>query len=304
MGRRILQPGVPLPSVPGMDLCGVIDEAGADVPVSAHLRVGERVVGVTRPGGTRGSYAELVTVPWESVAPAPATRSDAQAASFVMNALTAWGSLRALDLHPGQTLAVTGAAGALGGYLVQLAHRQGVRVLASASAADEDLVRGFGADAFVGRAEGVEGFREAAPEGVDDVADAANLHAAMLPALTSGGRMAIYRHWGDDPVFIGIHVLYITVVDQLSNADAIREIVTLAGEGELATRVADVLPMDDAAAAHHRLTPGHLRGRQILTLTTWASHSPTLPSPHAHSVGHLVRERRAGSEPACDTTLQ
>ncbi|WP_170165182.1 zinc-binding dehydrogenase [Luteococcus japonicus] len=251
------------------------------------------------------SYAELVSVPSESVAPAPApaTLSDAQAASFVMNALTAWGSLRALDLHPGQTLAVTGAAGALGGYLVQPAHRQGVRVLASASAADEDLVRGFGADAFVGRAEGVEGFREAAPEGVD-VAGAANLHAAMLPALTSGGRMAIYRHWGDDPVFIGIHVLYTTVVDQLSNADAIREIVTLAGEGELATRVADVLPMDDAAAAHHRLTPGHLRGRQILTLTTWASHSPTLPSPHAHSVGHLVRERRAGSEPACDTTLQ
>ncbi|MDN5562743.1 MAG: zinc-binding dehydrogenase [Luteococcus sp.] len=267
---------MPLPSVPGMDLCGVIDEAGADVPASAHLRVGERVVGVTRPGGTRGSYAELVSVPSESVAPAPVTLSDAQAASFVMNALTAWGSLRALDLHPGQTLAVTGAAGALGGYLVQPAHRQGVRVLASASAADEDLVRGFGADAFVGRAEGVEGFREAAPEGVD-VADAANLHAAMLPALTSGGRMAIYRHWGDDPVFIGIHVLYTTVVDQLSNADAIREIVTLAGEGELATRVADVLPMDDAAAAHHRLTPGHLRGRQILTLTTWHHTAPPCP---------------------------
>ena len=62
-----------------------------------------------------------------------------------MNALTARTALDALALPPGATLLVTGAAGAFGGYAVQLGAAEGLRVIAVASEKDESLVRSFGA---------------------------------------------------------------------------------------------------------------------------------------------------------------
>lgn len=52
-------------------------------------------------------------------------------------------------MRPGQTLAVTGAAGCYGGYVVQLAKADGLRVVADASETDEALVRDLGADVGV-----------------------------------------------------------------------------------------------------------------------------------------------------------
>ena len=254
------------PAVPGMDLCGVIDEVGDDVPEKAGVALGDRIVGVAVPAGLHGSYAEYVTLPWESVAPAPSQLDDAHASSFPMNALTAWGSMRGIHVQPGETLAVTGAAGALGGYLVQLAHRRGIKVIASASAADEQSVRGFGADVFVDRAAGVQGFLDAAPEGVDAVADTAALHTEILPAIKEGGRIAIYLPWKGDATPEGIELWHNIVMKDCKEADAIRELTQLAADGDLAIRVADVMPMDDAAKAHQRLAEGHLRGRLVLSL--------------------------------------
>ena len=68
-----------------------------------------------------------------------------------MNGLTAQLALDVLDLEPGQTLAVTGSAGAFGGYVVQLAKAAGLTVVADASPADQQLVEGLGADVVLPR---------------------------------------------------------------------------------------------------------------------------------------------------------
>src|SRR6201994_3727216 len=105
---------VPAPHVPGMDAAGVVDQLGPGVQTG--LQIGDAVMAIVLPRAQHGGYAELVVVPAESVVRAPAGASHAEAASLLMNALTVRAALDALDLRPGQTLAVTGAAGAGGGH--------------------------------------------------------------------------------------------------------------------------------------------------------------------------------------------
>lgn len=113
-----------------------------------------------------------------------------------MNGLTARLALDLLDLSPGQVIAVTGSAGAFGGYVVQLAKADGLTVIADSSEADEDLVRALGADIIVRRGDDVaERIREHFPHGVDALADGAVMDTLALPALKDDGGVATVRFW-------------------------------------------------------------------------------------------------------------
>ncbi|HZO41308.1 MAG TPA: alcohol dehydrogenase catalytic domain-containing protein, partial [Methylomirabilota bacterium] len=110
---QLAEMGVRPPYVPGMEFAGVVDAVGE----GARWRQGERVMAIVnprRPGG--GAQAELVVVPSASVARVPEGTSLEAAATLPMNGLTVRLALDRLGLKPGQTLAVTGAAGAVGGY--------------------------------------------------------------------------------------------------------------------------------------------------------------------------------------------
>ena len=96
-----------------------------------------------------------------------------------LNALTAVQALDLLALEAGQSLLVTGAAGAVGGYAVQLAVRRGLSVTALAREADEAFVRSLGAGRFVSG--------EVAPRSVDAVLDAAVLGEPALEWVRDGG---------------------------------------------------------------------------------------------------------------------
>lgn len=114
---------IPPPYVPGTDVAGVLDQIGEGL--ATDLRAGERVMAIVVPSGSRGAYSEFVVVPAGSVARAPAGATHAEAATLPMNGLTARLALDVLDLAPGQTLAVSGAAGAVGGYASSWARRPG-----------------------------------------------------------------------------------------------------------------------------------------------------------------------------------
>ena len=142
------------PYVPGMDVAGEIDEVGDDVP--DEFRVGDRVMAIVVPEGAHGGYSESIVLPYRSVAPVPAGADFPAAASLPMNGLTARLALDLLALQPGQVLGVTGAAGAFGGYVVQLAKADGLRVIADAADKDRELVRSLGADVVVQRGDDVK----------------------------------------------------------------------------------------------------------------------------------------------------
>src|SRR5918999_528375 len=131
------------PFVPGWEAAGTVDAVGA----GAGLRTGERVLAIVSPRGPRGgAQAEYVVVPADSVARVAAGMGLVEAATLPMNGLTVRRALDVLALPPGATLAVTGAAGAVGGYAVELGTVDGLRVIADAKLEDEELVRGLGAD--------------------------------------------------------------------------------------------------------------------------------------------------------------
>src|SRR3954453_21111468 len=142
------------PFIPGMDVAGVLDEIGEGVD-RPDLEIGARVMGVVVPSGAHGGYRESLVLPAGSVALSPAGATDVEAATLPMNALTARFSLDLMGLEKGSVVAVTGAAGAYRGYVVQLAKADGLTVVADASGADEELVRGLGADVVVRRGDDV-----------------------------------------------------------------------------------------------------------------------------------------------------
>src|SRR5215469_10378292 len=143
---------IPAPYVPGMDAAGTLDQIGPDT--WTDLEIGDHVMAIVVPSGSHGAYCELLVVPAESVARAPAGATDAEAATLPMNGLTTRLALDLLDLQTGQTLAVTGAAGAVGGYAVQLGKAAGLRIIADAAPDDERLVKELGADVVVPRGPG------------------------------------------------------------------------------------------------------------------------------------------------------
>ncbi|WAP51731.1 NADP-dependent oxidoreductase [Arthrobacter sp. ATA002] len=154
---------IELPAIPGMDAAGIIDEANG----AAEWKIGDEVMAVALPlGARRGAYAEYLIAPADSLAHIPEGSDFAEASTLPMNGLTAVQTLEKLNLQPGQSLAVTGAAGTLGNYLVQLAKHAGLVVVADAAGKDRALVAGLGPDYLVERGDdAAQHVREFSPTG-------------------------------------------------------------------------------------------------------------------------------------------
>ena len=126
----------------GWDVAGVIAEVGPGV---TDFAAGDAVIGMRdRLTLPTGAYAEQIALDAAHIAPAPRGIDLAAAATIPLNGLTAIQALDLLAAPAGSTVLITGAAGAVGGYLVELAVGRGLRVVATASASDEELVRELG----------------------------------------------------------------------------------------------------------------------------------------------------------------
>ena len=251
------------PFVPGMDVAGVLAEIGDGV--QTDLEVGAHVMGIVVPSGAHGGYREDIVLPVGSIARVPAGASDVAASTLPMNGLTARLALDLMALQPGQVLAVTGAAGAFGGYVVQLAKADGLTVVADAAERDEALVRELGADVVVRRGDGVAArIRELYPDGVDGLADGSVQDAAVLPAVRDGGAVTTVRGYRGDGQR-DLRVLPVLVRRYAEEAEALDRLRDQVEKGQLTLRVARTFPAAEAAEAHRQLEAGGVRGRLVLT---------------------------------------
>lgn len=234
----------------GWDVAGTVDATG----VATAWSVGDEVValdpGMVRPVGT---HAEYVVVETDAVAKAPATVDAVHAATLPLNALTAVQALDLLELQEGQSLLVTGAGGAVGGFAVQLAARRGVSVTGLARAGDEELVRSLGAARFTSG--------EVGAGGVDAVLDAAVLGGAALEWVRDGGAYVGVRPGAHPASVRGVRTAAVAVA---ADGARLAELAALVDEGVLTLRVAETYPLDEAAKAHARLEEGGVRGRLVL----------------------------------------
>jgi NADPH:quinone reductase-like Zn-dependent oxidoreductase len=249
------------PFIPGMELAGVVDAAGSDSVWAPGDRV-MAIVNPRRPGG--GAQAELVVVPAGSVARVPEGSSLEEAATLPMNGLTVRRALDLLNLQRGQKLAVTGAAGAVGGYAVELGVADGLQVIAVAGPHDEQLMKRMGAALFIPRSDDVaQRIRQAVPGGVDAVIDAAVIGPPILAAIKDGGALAAVRGFeGESERGITIH--QVRVSDYLQNHEALDRLGQLVAAGKLSLRVAESFPPARAAAAQEKLMAGGVRGRLVI----------------------------------------
>ena len=237
-------PGLALPYVPGWDLAGTVD--------------GERVVGMIpfgRIGGRVGAYAEAAAVDPEWLAPLPDGVDDVTAATLPLNALTARQGLDLIAAPAGATLLVTGATGAVGGFATQLAVRDGLRVVALASTDDEDWVASLGADEVLPR-----GTDLARIGTVDAVFDGIPLGPESTASLRDGGTAVFTRPPRAEPER---GMRFETVFVQ-PDPDMLRALAEDLAAGRLRTRIADVVPLADAARAHALNEAGGLRGKVVL----------------------------------------
>ncbi len=260
--RAAQQQADPPPYVPGMDAAGIVDEVGPGV--TTGVKVGDTVMAMVVPNASHGAYREQIVLNARSVAPIPAGATLVEAATLPMNGLTARLSLDLLELAPGQSLAVTGAAGAYGGYMIQLAKADGLTVIADASDADRDLVKQLGADIVVPRGDDVAArIREHFPDGVDGLADGAVLNALAVPAVRDGGAFTAVRGYKGAPERgIRFTTTFVRSYDgEFEKLDRLRE---QAEAGILTLRVAQTYPAAQAAEAHRRLEAGGTRGRLVL----------------------------------------
>jgi NADPH:quinone reductase len=262
-GHAVRMPDREPPFVPGMDAAGVIDQLGS--ALDGRLALGQRVIALalfTSPRG--GAYAEQVVVPAASVVPAPDGVDLFAASTLLMNAMTARLALDELALPAGSTVAVTGAAGAVGGYAIQLAKADGMTVIADASERDAALVRNLGADHLVERgADVAQRIRAVAPAGVPGLVDGSMQTTEVLAAVADGGTVAQIRGW-EGPAGRGIRVRPVMVSDAMADTARLDALRRLAEDGTLTLRVAEVLPAEQASRAHRLLESGGIRGRLVL----------------------------------------
>jgi len=262
-GRQsALLTGLQPPYIPGMELAGVVDAVGSGI---TDWKPGDRVMAVVVPRRSEGgAMAESVVVPAASVARVPEGTSLEAAATLPMNGLTVRLALDLLALKAGATLAVTGAAGAVGGYAVQLGVADGLHVIAVAAPKDEALLKKLGAETVVPRGDdAAQRIRSIVPAGVDGVIDAAVIGAPILPAVRDGGGLAAVRGF-EGETERGITIHQVRVADYVQNQAALDRLGHLVAQGKLTLRVAETFPPERAAEAHRRLEAGGVRGRLVI----------------------------------------
>jgi len=260
--RAEQQKADPQPYIPGMEVAGIVDEIGSGVP--ERLKIGDAVMAIVVPKGSHGAYREQIVLDARSVARAPAGKTHVEAATLPMNGLTARQSLDLLRLSPGQVIAVTGAAGAYGGYAIQIAKSEGLTVIADASEKDEKLVASLGADIVVRRGDDVASrIRAHFPQGVDGLADGAVLNERVIPAVRDGGTFTSVRGFLGAPQrnIRFTATLVRSYAEEWEKLDRLRQQVEA---GEITLRVADVYPPERTADAHRRLEAGGTRRRLVV----------------------------------------
>jgi NADPH:quinone reductase-like Zn-dependent oxidoreductase len=176
------------PVIPGWDVAGVVERVGPGV---SEFAPGDEVIGYIRQEILHhGAYAELVSAQVETLARKPRTASWPEAAGLPLAGLTAYRAIiQTLDVAPGETVLIHGAAGGVGAVAAQLALARHARVVGAASARHHEFLRSIGVlpvaqgDGIVGRV------RALAPDGVDAVLDCVGKGVLQATAEAGSSRM-------------------------------------------------------------------------------------------------------------------
>jgi NADPH2:quinone reductase len=270
---------MPFPRIiPHQDGAGIIDQVGPGVD---ERRLGERVwVYEAQRGSPLGTAADFVVVPEHRAVQLPAPVSFAEGACLGVPAMTAHRCVFADGPVTGQTLLVTGGAGAVGRYAVQFGKSGGATVIATVSRPEqEQSARDAGADHVVNyRMEPVaERVAElTGGQGVHRVVEVAfgrNL-AATVAVLRPNGVVAAYSSdavpeprlpfWSLLQKDLTVRFVLVYEMSRAAHEAAVAAITTALEHGALRHAIAGRFSLDDIALAHEAVESGRLVGKAIV----------------------------------------
>jgi NADPH:quinone reductase-like Zn-dependent oxidoreductase len=244
------------PSGQGSDLAGIVDEVGPDV---TRFAVGDEVLGFV---DTRSSQAELAVVEVDNLVARPGNVPWDVAGSLSVVGTTAYAAIRAVNLVPGDTVVVSGAAGGVGSLAVQLATIAGATVIGLASERHHGWLSGHGViavtygDGVVERIKGVSAGR------VDSYID-----------TFGGGYVEMAIDLGVAPDRIDTIIdreaaqKYGTKTDANAagaNAEVLAELTGTIAEGRLELPIAKTYPLAEVREAYRELEQRHTLGKIVL----------------------------------------
>jgi NADPH:quinone reductase-like Zn-dependent oxidoreductase len=248
-----------LPLIPGYEIAGVVEKTG---PQMTTLKKGGAVYGYPTFGG---GWAEYVVVKQWEVAAKPRSLTFAEAAAVPMGALTAWQALvKVADLQSGQTVLIHGGSGGVGSFAIQIAKVRGARVIATASTANQDLLKELGAVVAIDYTK--TKFEEVAKE-VDAVLDpvGGGTLARSYGVVKKGG-IVLDLVGRPDPVELEKHGIRGAAISVRPDAKDLTEIATLIDAGKIKPIVTQVLPLSEAIAAERQAETHHTRGKIVLRI--------------------------------------
>jgi NADPH:quinone reductase-like Zn-dependent oxidoreductase len=251
----------PLPLTLGSDISGVVEAVGADVQ---SFKRGDAVYGVTNPCFI-GAYAEYAIASAGMIALKPKTIDDIEAASIPVIAVTAKQALfDQAGLKQGDTVLIHGAAGNVGAYAVQLAHKAGLKVIATGSADDLQEIKNLGADQVIDHRG--SRFEDQVSE-IDAVIDlvGGETQTRSFAVLKKRGKLISGVSQPDQQLAAehGVTAAFFLVA---VTTKELNDISALVDGGSLKTNVGTVLPLSDAIIAHEMLegTRERAKGKIVL----------------------------------------
>src|SRR5436305_10432221 len=258
-GKFAREWGTNLPLIPGYEIAGIVEKTGMKF---TSLKPGDAVYGYPTFGG---GWAEYVVVKEWEVAPKPKSLSFAEAAAVPMGALTAWQSLvDVAGLHEGQTILIHGGSGGVGRFAIQIAKARGAHVIATASTANQDLLKQLGADVAV---DYTKTKSEDVAKDVDAVLDPVGKEtlARSYGVLKKGGIVMCLVALPDRAELQkrGIHG---AAISAHPDAADLTQIARLIDAGKIKPIVTQVLPLSEAIAAQQQAATHHTRGKVVLRI--------------------------------------
>ncbi len=244
------------PSGEGSDLAGVVHAVGAGV---AEFAIGDEVMGWS---WQRSSHAEYVAVPVTQLIRKPEALSWEVAGSLYVVGCTAYAAVRAVDVHAGDTVAVSAAAGGVGTVVVQLLRTRGATVLGIASVDNHEWLAAHGIVPIAYGAGLAERLRTAAPAGIDAFIDLFGPEYVQL-AVDLGIKpdrieTIIAR---EKALEVGAKVEGST---DASTTAVLAEMADLVASGRIEIPIAATYPLDDVRDAFAELEARHTHGKIVL----------------------------------------
>ena len=247
------------PIILGGDIAGVVEKVGNKV---TKFKAGDPVFAYVSLNSS-GGYAQYALVPEREAAPKPRSVTYIQAAAVPIVAMTAWQALiDTAKLGSGQTVLIHGGSGGVGSFAIQIAKARGAKVIATASAANQDLLKQLGADVAIDYTK--QNFEDTAKD-VDVVLDSVGKDTlARSYGVVKRGGIIVSLVARPDQGELEKHGIRGVALSVDPNADELTEIGKLIDENKIRVIISQTFPLSEAAKAQEQVASGHTRGKIVL----------------------------------------